>query len=535
MKFPTFKIYPFLFCLSIFLAGCTSKTAPTPTPSAPVELTYENKLVSFSEPHGETYDSLGWCAEYGGVTYSFASNIAEEDRNGVVNETLSILRHIENKVSVIPKGCTICMRPDNYLPRVKDHTLYIGMENFRSQEYAIGIAQMLFGNEMPYGLEYALGTDVAQVMGYGVETIDVDLEEALSLCDDTSVYLDLNYACFLEAYADEETLPKVKAIALGFYDYLIQNEKAEDLFPAYSHEKYRTYLNSFLASQGKEAYDNSDLVGTMFYNGGNDIRLVWKNSDGAFYVMEDYTQKYEGGYGTDMVNSGYANLREIIVDYVAQAAYIREKLQSFDIEITPDPIDVLFIRDGTYDKYAGGVYLGDEIRVYGSVSFKHEYCHHLLRDRKYGWFQECICHYYDCYPVNEQIAPSWYYDMKNSLSLDPDDPEDAEDYLILRATEVHLGHEIDWYSMDDYTYQWGAWLVNKGRSLDALTTTDGGLGQKVLFFHYLAELQGEQDALKAAVHNTPAEIFGKSWTELISDWKAYMAEEFAWAKDIEIG
>ena len=47
-----------------------------------------------------------------------------------------------------------------------------------------------------------------------------------------------------------------------------------DLFTQYSPENYRTYLNEFIGSHGLEDYNNSDLDGTVFYNGGRDIRLV---------------------------------------------------------------------------------------------------------------------------------------------------------------------------------------------------------------------------------------------------------------------
>ena len=49
-----------------------------------------------------------------------------------------------------------------------------------------------------------------------------------------------------------------------------------DLFTQYSPENYRTYLNEFIGSHGLEDYNNSDLDGTVFYNGGRDIRLVWE-------------------------------------------------------------------------------------------------------------------------------------------------------------------------------------------------------------------------------------------------------------------
>lgn len=527
------KICFLALAIILFLAGCGNVTdTPTPAAPEPVALSYESKIVSFTEPQGEVFDSLGWTAEHNGVTYSFASNIEEEDRNAVVNETLAILNLIESKVGAVPDGCTICVRPDNYLPRVMDHTLYIGFENFRTQEYAIGIVQMVFGNEMPYGLEYALGVDVAQAMGYGVETIDVSLTEALMLCDTDPIYLDLNYACFLEAYADQETLPKVKALALEFYHYLLQNGKA-DLYTGYTPEKYRLCLNAFLAANGKGSYDNSDLDGTMFYNGGTKIRLVWENSDGIFYVMEGYTVTYQI-YGYDAVNSGYADLRKLVVDYIAQAAYMREKLQDF--ASVPDPVPVVFTLDNSlaYRCSACYRYKLNEIWMYATEVFGHEYGHYLLRGCESGWFQECICYWYSQYPVSEQIAPAWYMEMTNSLSLDPDDPEDAEDYLILRATEAHLGHEIDWYSMDDYVYQLGAYLVKKGHSLDTLTDPNKGMGLKVVFFHYLAGLQGEADALKATALNAPFETYGKTWAGLISDWKAYMAEEFAWTENIAL-
>ena len=58
-----------------------------------------------------------------------------------------------------------------------------------------------------------------------------------------------------------------------------------DLFTQYSPENYRTYLNEFIGSHGLEDYNNSDLDGTVFYNGGQDIRLVWENTDGIVHIL----------------------------------------------------------------------------------------------------------------------------------------------------------------------------------------------------------------------------------------------------------
>ena len=61
--------------MAVFLAGC-GRAAVTPTESAPLEMSYETALVSFTEPQGEEYTTLnGWRAEYGGVTYCFTNAI----------------------------------------------------------------------------------------------------------------------------------------------------------------------------------------------------------------------------------------------------------------------------------------------------------------------------------------------------------------------------------------------------------------------------------------------------------------------------
>lgn len=504
--------------LAILLSGCAEKLPPettaAPTAAAPV---YEKATVSFSEPQGEIYTTTnGWKAESDGVTYYFSAKISLADRNAVIQKTAEILADIRAKVNADALGCSIAMREDDYLPRVEENTLYIGLENFHRSDYAVGVAQMLFGNAMPYGLEYALGIRVSQSLGYAVDVPQVTLAEALSLTDTAPVYLDLNYPCFLETYADRETLPKVQAISLGLYDYLANSGKL-DLYTSYSNETYRTYLGEFLAANGKEAYDNTDLDGTEFHNGGNCIRLVWENSDGAFYIHEGYTVKWlTPGYAEDMVSSSYPNLRKVVVDYMAQAAYMREALG-----LPGMPATVNFMRDSTAERSARGEYVEGQIRLYEVTVFPYVYALHLMEGQAPSlWTASCVAAYYSNYPVSQQITPDWYYDMEHTKALD-DDLESA----FFREIEERLGHPVDWYSMDDCVFQLNAYLARKGSDRELDST-----GTRISFLHYLMGMVGQQQALQAFLAETPVETFGKSWSALESDWQKMM-EDFAWAKE----
>lgn len=519
------------FAAVLFFGSQMQKVEADTAQTVPEQLPYSQVYISFSEPQGEVFNvKNGWGVDYNGVSYCFVNEISESDRNTTIRSAALLLQKIQDLAGILPDGCTMCIRQDDYLPRVQDHTLYIGFKNLDSPDFAIGLAQMVLGNEVPYGLEYAMGTRIAEALGYPIESPAVNLDDALALCDTAPVYLDMNYACFLDVYADSETLPRLKQIALSFFDYLVENEK-NDLFSNYSNEKYRAYLNGFLSANGKAGYDNSDLDGTVFYNGGQNIRLVWENRDGVFYVYEGYHVLYhKKGPILDTVNSCYPDLRNLIKDYIAQAAYMREVLKDF--EPNTEPVTVKFIQNSRFNYYAGAMFLGSEIQLYSVEAFQHEYGHYLLRERGIdNWLQECFCHYYTYAATTPELAYMWYYDMITTQALDPNNPEDAERYAFEQEIAQHLGHEVDWYSMDDYVYDWNAYLMRGGKSLTGrLLDEKSGTGEKVCFFHFLTSLQTEKSTLQAIWENQPEEVFGKSWGALRLEWVEYCKKEFAWAQ-----
>jgi len=521
-------LMPFIMLMvsACLLGGCTEEQPPHTQTAAPL-LIYAQADISFSEPEGEIYSaSNAWKTELGGVDYRFVHEIAEEDRNAAVERGAAILQRIGEFTGVWADGCSVYVRQDDYAPRVRERTLYIGLENMRNEAYCVGLAQMVFGNEMPYGLEYALGMRIAEEQGKLDDEIGDSLVEALTLCDTTPEYLDMNYACFL--YAEEAELPKLQRVALAFFDDLCKSERM-DLYADYSDAKYHRYLSDFLIANGKAAYDNSALDGTAFYSGGRDIPLAWENTDGVFYVYEGYTDLYHArAQEPDALNSGYGSLRDLILRYGAQTAYMREVLKDFLEEIPP--VTVKFVQNKDFNYYAAAMYLHstNEIQLYYANGFQHEYGHYLLRGRGLeNWLQECVCHYYTCAAMTPELAPMWYRDMVSAQALQAKDAN----YAFEMEIAGQLGHPIDWYSMDDYVYDVEAYLARSGLSwTDMLLDPNSGVGAKISFYHYLTTLVSEREVLEAFWNNEPEAVFGKSWKALRENWAAQAEERFSWVE-----
>ena len=285
-------------------------TTPTTVPATQPEMEFTASFCNFGEAYGYTYDSKrSYMTVYRDVTYHFGGNTDKETRPKIVLECDRIIAMLQQAHPGYEPQLTVCFTGGDYAPRVLDHTLYIGTDQFKTPDMVIGLAQMFFGHHVNYGIVYACGVETARVCGYETEETPATQAEALMIYEKAPEYLDLNYACFRPEYAESKVLKRVKALAIYFYEWLCANEKL-DLLTDYSDAKYSQYLSQYLTEHGKGEYDNSDLGGTIFYYGGPALRIVWENEDGIFYVSY-----YDSNIGTHNVvytrvddNDNYDNI-----------------------------------------------------------------------------------------------------------------------------------------------------------------------------------------------------------------------------------
>ncbi|MBR3704293.1 MAG: hypothetical protein IKM11_02235 [Oscillospiraceae bacterium] len=493
-------------------------------------------LVTFNEPHGSSYqDKGGWETTVGNLTVQFTSEISKEEGDAAVTEIGRVAELIEEQFGAVDTPYEIRIRSGSYAPWSNDGVLYIGYDNLKTQEFTIGLGQMLFGHEVNYGVYYGFGTILAQAAGYATEEIAVPEEQALTLCEISPYHLDMNYACFVPAYADEEILPKVKALAIDFYQSLSQEERQE-LLTNYSDELYREYRNKYLAAHGQEPYDNADLDGISFYPCGSQMRLAWEDPCAVYYLHKDYTVRY-GVYDEimgvgDYLNSGYENFRYLVSCYRLQAEEMDRIAGYLETEDKEQKIDVLFIRDGTGEVYSGANYffVDNLIKMYSHSPYAHEYIHYMTRDgASVVWLQELFaCYFTEC-PGDPRIYWPIVCNRDSFESADPAQPSGAKLLRLMEAVEIGLGHPFSWENEADYHHMNDAFVANFNQIRKV--KDEGGVAAHTSFVHYLVDLVGEEDALWAVYYDTPVETFGKNWDQLISDWAAKLLEEHSWMTD----
>lgn len=519
--------------LAVFLTGCISEQpaplteAPTDPPATesaePPGISFKISTKSFAERYGEYYDSRrSYTATVDGIEFHFDVKIKEDQRLAIIEESLTLVSGITEAFPEYEAPLTLCFRPGDYPARFLDHTLYIGLDHLGTEEFAIGVAGAVFGHRVNYGLIFAHGYRIAEQMGYSLSSTAAPLEEALTLREDAAEYLDLSYPCFLEEYADEETLPKVIGLSLGFYDYLAEHSLL-NLMTAYSDTAYCTHLSAFLAENGMDSYDNSDLQNTIFYFGGPKIRLVWETEDAAYYLEDDFETQYELPYLDDKMNTDYAALRQTVIDYSLQIDYMEEKLGKYEPD-SSGRVDVLFEAGHATDRYsmANFNYSENLIRMFCAEPFAHEYGHYLLRETGIEtWLNELICYYFGYIPVNEHISYLWDAEIARYQNLTGVE-KDFISYLTDR-----LGHDVDWANPDDFVYVFAGYL-GLYESYEVLTNPDAGAEAKVSFLHYLIGIAGEEAAIDAIAAQDPQTVFGKGWEELIADWTEETKNTYKW-------
>lgn len=524
-----------LVLLCLLLSACGAQTDTNLLPkdgdeSAQTYL-YTQASVSFDDPNGNiAQDKYGWETVQNGFTFRFTGKISEEERDDAVNRILQMIDLIEDRFEITPASRIICICDTTYLPGIYNGILYTGSSELYTQEFGACLIQYIFGPEVNYGLCYALGVELMQAMGGTVEGTEGTIEDALKLCDDAPVYLDMNYACFLSAYADEVTLSRVKTLALDFYHSLAQDEKIE-LFSDYSNVLYRKKLNAYLNAHGKTSYDNTDLDGIIFYPCGGKIRLAWEDPYAEFYLYDDYTVMY-GFQGSDLdyVNSGYENLRYLVRCYCLQAAEMERTAGHLEQEDRVQKVPVLLVRDPATERYAGCAYYMSEnlIKLFYLDGYAHEYVHYLTRDAVpiKAWLLELLPCYCTQQPGEPMIAWNASAARESYENLDPKDPADADAYAFYAAVTEHLDHPFDWNDPEDFRYFYDAYMVAYNQ-FDRIKTRGGLIGHGA-FAQYLASLAGEQAMMEAIYNNTPVEIFGKNWDALIDEWQEKLIGEHGW-------
>ena len=519
----------------LFAVGCSAGNQQnTDTKNdPPQQVDTKEVLVSISEPYGMSYQDKGGAeTTVGKLKIQFTSDITEEKIHSSIAEITRVMALVEEQFGAVNAPCEIRICEGDYTPWSSDRVLYIGYDNLQTQAFPVALGELLFGHEVNHGIYYGFGTALARELGYPTEEIAMTVEQALTLCETSPYHLDMNYACFVPNYADADTLPKVKALAIDFYQSLTQAER-QALLTNYSGALYRSYLNRYLSAHGQEPYDNAELDGIAFYPSGSQMRLAWEDPCAVFYLHKDYTVRYDTydrikGVG-DYLNSGYENFRYLVASYRLQAEEMDRVAGYLETEDTEQKVDVLFIRDGTGEVYSGANYffVDNLIKMYSHAPYAHEYIHYLTRDgASVVWLQELFACYFNERPGDPQIYWPIACNRDSFENADPAQPHGAKLLRLVDAVEQGLGRPFHWDTLGDFKYLNDAFVA----TFDQIrrVKSEGGLAAHTSFVHYLVDLVGEEDALWAVYYDTPVETFGKSWDQLISDWSEYLVTTYAW-------
>ncbi len=510
----------------------TTTAEPTNPPTTMPELEFTSSYCNFGEAYGNTYDSKrSYTTVYRDVTYHFGSKLDKDLRPEIVAECDRVIAYLQGIHPNQEAQLTVCFKEGDYAPRVLDHTLYIGLNQYKTQDMAIGLTQMFFGHDVNYGIVYACGLETARAFGYEAEEAPATLQEALTLYDQAPEYLDLNYACFRTEYANQKYLKLVKTMAIHFYSWLTAQGKL-DLLSDYSDAKYCQYLSQFLTENGKGPYDNSDLGETIFYYGGPAVRIVWENEDGIFYVNYEYKVQYqEAHFPGDMLKMTYKQLRQLVVDYQLQADYIEGILGHLENE--DSRVDIRFTERFVSQMYTAAQYTEyyNLIEMFAAGPFLHEYTHYLLRDTEIDlWLNELLAYYFGYHPVSSQLSYQWEDEITRFKYTATENPYLNAESLLIKVLKDNLDHPLDWSDPADFEYVISAYVVAT-QSYQELTNPNGGGYGKYSFMSWLMAKAGQEATIDAIMNGTPVSTFGKTWDQLRADWEAELRAEYDWLRE----
>lgn len=501
-----------------------------------LQVSYQKGTVAFKEVYGvESYNNSkesGTVATAEHITYYFAADLNDVQIKEYVKNTNKLILQLEKEAKIDDREYDIYVCNVDYETTVDGNTLYVSYSDLGSLEYVRSIAQLIYGNEVNYGLLYGYAASFAKDYGFAVKTDG--LAEALQLRETNPEYLDMNYACFNDHYVEPENIEKLQVIAVNYYSYLEKNKKT-DLVKNFSDEKHREYFNEFLAANGVEAYDNSDMDGVCVYSGGNAAEFIWSDNVATYYVEKGVEASFlhmcfeRDGEKRDMLNSSYADLRQLMLDYQEQIRFVNEKLKVYEeIEVT-SPV-IVFTERGDYSEGAvGNVDTSDgSIQVYMLANVQQMYLIDLIYQVKdtEAWLLSSMTTYYINYPGNTEAS---YIQKNGAMYVDKvkaDPSYDGETYELICSLEEYLGHELELSEKADSVAYHDALTLYYG--IDSRPQDNTNSMIKASFVFYLVDLVGEENAMKAMLTNDAEGTFGKSWEELQDEWEDYIRTEFDW-------
>lgn len=477
----------------------------------------ENQYIAFTEPNGfERFNSYpGFTAECQGNKYSFAHNIPEELRDSCIDQTNTLLQFFAT-YGAQTQGYEIVIVSKSYPARVDAFTLYIGYDAIGSTEYAVGVAKLCFGNDVNYGMLYGVAVLAMEADGRATEPLPA-VNLALHALDPS--YLDLNYACFINPYATEESISYVRSVACNFVASLSPKQIVE--FLNGNNEQMYVALNNYLETQGYPMQDFSRIANISIHGGGSAIRIVICGEFVTYHVQYDF-HDYVAGVGIyeDPLNGDYAELRETILSLERQIELIRAVFVEYDM---PKRVNILFHDSRTYYGHEGA-YTSEKISAGSIVAVAHEYVHAIVTPLGLiePWINEVLAHYYGSTPTEYgDVAYIDYWTQYAQYCFENHELDDQtmnliSEYLATskapldpfsREAHVAVGHYIAWCD------------ENRIKAVKDITS---GRGAKYSYYDFLLSTYGEGIVLHAAIENTPKELLGATWDETINMWVTWL-------------
>lgn len=491
--------------------------------------------IAFNEPHGYSLINVGpgCTATVGQHTYLFLKATPETARTDIIARTEAAMTALQ-AFGAADQPYTIHVVKGHYTPRVDDSTLYIGTTSYASADYVTGLAKLVFGNEVNYGLLYGISCEVAASLGIPVDAPPPLADALTAMTADHSAYLDLNYACFIAPYADEAMQMHVRAVARAFAAFLTSEEKSA-LLTAYTDETFYAQLNRFLAENGQDAY-NTPLTGFSFHGGGDgSVRLRWETAN-ARYILDSEFEDFERQHMEPVLgpwnplNGDYPQLREEILHMESVLTFTKGYFAPYQAR-TPLTIwlenqNVTYRQ--SYNRLLAAAFYdpGENTIHLGAVSsLGHETVHAIMNDANaLLTLEECLAYYYELYVLD-------LHDGGFSLLADRVASNQNENFLALvdDLSEL-LGHPVDFHSKADYIALTEAMLVQSNSAnwhilsehafTTAATATD--TAARYCLYHYMQTTWGKDLALRAIAENDPALLGASSWTALVNAWSAHL-------------